>query len=76
MNIPLPFYAPLDALPGLELNTLIDYLFLFFLSSITTNINFNNIDTDPIIAAISATDVISVCHPNCSLMRSRLFISY
>ena len=34
MNIPLPFYAPLDALPGLELNTLIDYLFLFFLSSI------------------------------------------
>ena len=34
MNIPLPFYAPLDPLPGLELNNLIDYLFLFFLSSI------------------------------------------
>ena len=32
--IPLPFYAPLDALPGLELNELIQYLFLFFLSSI------------------------------------------
>ena len=32
--IPLPFYAPLDTLPGLELNELIQYLFLFFLSSI------------------------------------------
>lgn len=34
MNIPLPYYAPFDALPGIELNELIDYLFLFFLSSI------------------------------------------
>lgn len=34
MDIPLPYYAPLDALPGLELNEIIQYLFLFFLSSI------------------------------------------
>ena len=34
MQIPLPFYAPLDALPGLQLNELIEYLFIFFLSSI------------------------------------------
>ena len=34
MNIPLPFYAPLDPLPGLELNDLMEYLFLFFISSI------------------------------------------
>ena len=34
MDIPLPFYAPLDALPALELNFLIEHLFLFFLNSI------------------------------------------
>ena len=34
MQIPLPFYAPLDSLPGLQLNELIEYLFIFFLSSI------------------------------------------
>ena len=34
MFIPLPFYAPLDGLPGLELSSLIEYLFLFFVSSI------------------------------------------
>ena len=34
MQIPLPFYAPLDALPGLQLNELIEYLFIFFLSSV------------------------------------------
>lgn len=34
MDIPLPFYAPLDALPGLELNYIIEHLFLFFLTSI------------------------------------------
>lgn len=34
MDIPLPFYAPLDPLPGLELNNLMEYLFLFFISSI------------------------------------------
>ena len=34
MFIPLPFYAPLDALPGLELSSLIEYLFLFFVSSV------------------------------------------
>ena len=35
---------------------------LYFYSSITTNIKFNNIDTHPIIVATSATDVISVYH--------------
>ena len=34
MFIPLPFYTPMDALPGLEINSLIDYLFKFFFSSI------------------------------------------
>ena len=34
MDIPLPFYKPMDGLPGIELSELIDYLFLFFLSSI------------------------------------------
>ncbi len=34
MFIPLPFYHPMDALPGLELNTLLDYLFKFFLCSV------------------------------------------
>ncbi len=34
MFIPLPFYSPMDAVPGLEINTLLDYLFKFFLSSI------------------------------------------
>ena len=34
MFIPLPFYSPMDALPGLEINSLIDYLFKFFFSSI------------------------------------------
>tara|TARA_X000000950_G_scaffold284870_1_gene389033 strand:- start:10227 stop:11045 length:819 start_codon:yes stop_codon:yes gene_type:complete len=34
VDIPLPFYAPLDALPALELNFLIEHLFLFFLNSI------------------------------------------
>ena len=34
MFIPLPFYSPMDALPGLELNSLIEYLFKFFLCSI------------------------------------------
>ena len=32
--IPLPFYAPMDPLTGIELSTLMDYLFAFFLSSI------------------------------------------
>ena len=34
MFIPLPFYNPMDNLPGLELNSLIEYLFSFFLCSI------------------------------------------
>jgi len=34
MFIPLPFYSPMDAVPGLEINTLLDYLFKFFLSSV------------------------------------------
>ena len=34
MFIPLPFYSPMDAIPGLEINTLLDYLFKFFLSSV------------------------------------------
>ena len=34
MFIPLPFYNPMDSLVGLELNSLIDYLFKFFLCSI------------------------------------------
>ena len=34
MFIPLPFFSPMDPLPGIELNELMDYLFLFFLSSI------------------------------------------
>ena len=31
MFIPLPFYQPMDVLPGLDLNLLLDYLFKFFL---------------------------------------------
>ena len=27
MFIPLPFYSPMDSLPGVELNDLMDYLF-------------------------------------------------
>ena len=34
MFIPLPFFSPMDPLPGIELNELMDYLFLFFLSPI------------------------------------------
>ena len=34
MFIPLPFYNPMDALPGIELNSLLEYLFKFFLCSI------------------------------------------
>ena len=34
MMIPLPFFQPIDSLPGLELNDLMDYLFTFFLCSI------------------------------------------
>ena len=34
MFIPLPFYSPMDAVPGLEINTLLDYLFKFFLYSL------------------------------------------
>ena len=34
MFIPLPFYNPMDALPGLELNSLLEYLFKFFICSI------------------------------------------
>ena len=34
MFIPLPFFSPMDPLPGIELNDLMDYLFIFFLSSI------------------------------------------
>ena len=34
MTIPLPFFQPMDALPGLQLNDLMDYLFTFFLCSI------------------------------------------
>ena len=34
MFIPLPFFSPMDAVPGLEINTLLDYIFKFFLSSI------------------------------------------
>ena len=34
MFIPLPFFSPMDALPAIEMNALIDYLFKFFLSSI------------------------------------------
>ena len=34
MMIPLPFFQPMDALPGLELNDLMEYLFTFFLCSI------------------------------------------
>ena len=30
MTIPLPFFQPMDALPGLELNQLMEYLFIFF----------------------------------------------
>ena len=33
MFIPLPFFSPMDALPAIEMNALIDYLFKFFLSS-------------------------------------------
>ena len=32
MMIPLPFFQPMDARAGLELNDLMDYLFIFFLS--------------------------------------------
>ena len=42
--IPLPFYAPMDPLTGIELSTLMDYLFAFFLSSI----RFYIIDCDGI----------------------------
>lgn len=34
MFIPLPFYSAMDNLPGLELNSLMEYLFIFFLSSV------------------------------------------
>lgn len=34
MFIPLPFFSPMDPLPGLELNSLLEYLFKFFLCSI------------------------------------------
>ena len=34
MFIPLPFFSPMDAVPGLEINTLLDYIFKLFLSSI------------------------------------------
>mgnify|MGYP001315275427 FL=1 len=34
MFIPLPFYSTMNSLPGLELNSLIEYLFAFFLSSL------------------------------------------
>jgi len=34
MFIPLPFFSPMDTLPGLEINNLIEYLFAFFLCSI------------------------------------------
>lgn len=34
MFIPLPFYSPMDPLPGLEITSLMDYLFAFFLCSI------------------------------------------
>ena len=34
MFIPLPFYQPMDVLPGLDLNLLLDYLFKFFLCSV------------------------------------------
>ena len=34
MFIPLPFYNPMDALPGLELNSVLEYLFKFFLCSV------------------------------------------
>ena len=34
MFIPLPFYSPMDPLPGLELNSLLEYLFKFFLCSV------------------------------------------
>ena len=34
MFIPLPFFSPMDAVPGLEIITLLDYIFKFFLSSI------------------------------------------
>ena len=34
MFIPLPFYSTMNSLPGLELNSLMEYLFIFFLSSI------------------------------------------
>lgn len=32
--IPLPFYQPMDNLPGLEINSLMNYLFTFFLCSV------------------------------------------
>ena len=34
VEIPLPFYEPLDKLPGLELNQIIDFLLFFILSSV------------------------------------------
>ena len=34
MFIPLPFFSPMDPLPGLELNSLLEYLFKFFLCSV------------------------------------------
>ena len=34
MFIPLPFFSPMDPLPGLELNSLLEYLFKFFYASI------------------------------------------
>ena len=30
MFIPLPFFSPMDPLPGIELNELMDYLFFLF----------------------------------------------
>ena len=34
VEIPLPFYQPMDNLPGLELNMMVEYLLLFFVLSI------------------------------------------
>ncbi len=34
VEIPLPFYQPMDNLPGLELNSLIEYVLIFFISSV------------------------------------------
>ena len=34
VEIPLPFYQPMDNLPGLELNMIVEYLLLFFVLSI------------------------------------------